>query len=95
MTKLKKSGKVAGVMCVNGNASQLGTHFVLSISHRLAESAILHDFLAVLHGTLKRKERPYIIMLENATKQTGAGGTDLPQLQAYIYSENPQGTVLI
>lgn len=34
--------------------------------YRFAESAILHDFLTVLRGALKEKDRHYIIKLTNS-----------------------------
>ena len=48
-------------------------HFIPSI-YRLAQSAILHDFLAVLQGALKPKDRQYIIRLTNKQHKLGAGG---------------------
>ena len=42
--------------------------------YRFAESAILHDFLAVLQGALKPKDRQYIIRLTNKQHKLGAGG---------------------
>ena len=39
--------------------------------YRFAESAILHDFLAVLQGVLKPRDRLYIITVEKFAKLTG------------------------
>ena len=49
------------------------THFT-SMLYWFAESAILHDFLAVLQGALKQKDRQYIIRLTNKQHKLGAGG---------------------